>query len=483
MLEKLNPREVFSYFEQICAIPHGSGNTKKITEYLLKFADENNLRAYCDKAGNVIIYVEATPGYEEHEPVILQGHMDMVCAKIADCELDMEEDGLKIQTDGEYVWADGTTLGGDDGIAVAYILAILAAKDLSHPPIEAILTADEETDMGGARGLETEYLRGRRLINIDSEEEGVLTVSCAGGVGVFGKLPINYVEAEYNGERLAALQISISDLMGGHSGSEIHKPRQNAVLLLAKMLKDLRTQYEFTIAHFQGGSKDNAIPKEAEAIICVEAAREEALEELAIAWAEEVTSILEETEPEMSMVIAGILPVATCMDQESTDRVLDFLDEVPNGAVVMSQNIDGLVQTSSNLGIAWIENDSFCTTFLIRSSVAEEKEAMKQIIQQCAQKYSGTVTYDADYPAWEYEEDSPLREKMITVYEEMYGQKPLIEAVHAGLECGFLAEKIPGLDMVSFGPNLEGVHTPDERMEVASVSRCWEYLLRLLERL
>lgn len=483
MLTQLNPKDVFYYFEKICSIPHGSGNTEVLAEYLLEFAKEQGLKAQKDQAGNVIIYANATAGYEDHAPVILQGHMDMVCDKTVDCTLDMEKDGLDVQTDGEYVWANGTTLGGDDGIAVAYILAILASDTIPHPPIEALITADEETDMGGASNLETSYLSGKRMINIDSEEEGVLTVSCAGGVGVFGELPILFIETSKFKEKHAAFHIGISDLLGGHSGGEIHKPRQNAILLLANMLRVIKEHCDFTIAHFRGGAKDNAIPKEAEVIVCVEEEKEEFFEELAIAMAEQITLELEETEPELTMEIAGILPVQQCMDQESTDRVLRFLCEVPNGVDTMSQNIEGLVQTSSNLGIAWTENEKFCTTFLVRSSVTEEKEALKNRIAQCAEKECGKAKFDADYPAWEYAVNSHLRDKMSAVFEEMYGKKPHVEAVHAGLECGFFAEKLSGIDMVSFGPNLYDVHTPAERMEVASVERCWEYLLNVLEQL
>lgn len=483
MLRKLNPKEVFYYFEKICSIPHGSGNTEELAGYLLSFAEEHGMKAQKDLAGNVIIYANATEGYEDHAPVILQGHMDMVCDKNADCTLDLEKDGLDVQTDGAYVWANGTTLGGDDGIAVAYILAILASDTIKHPPIEALFTADEETDMGGASHLETKNLSGKRMINIDSEEEGVLTVSCAGGVGVFCELPIQYIETSQLEERHAAFHISISDLLGGHSGGEIHKPRQNALLLLANMLRAIKEHCDFTIAHFRGGVKDNAIPKDAEVIVCVAEENEEFFEELAISCAEQITMELEETEPELSMVIAGILPVQQCMDRESTDRVLRFLSEVPNGVAAMSQNIEGLVQTSSNLGIAWTEDEMFCTTFLVRSSVTEEKEGLKNRIAQCAEKEGGKAEFDADYPAWEYAVESPLRDKMSAVFEEMYGKKPLVEAVHAGLECGFFAEKLPDIDMVSFGPNLFDVHTPAERMEVASVERCWEYLLKVLEQL
>lgn len=483
MLTQLNLKEVFYYFEKICSIPHGSGNTTALAEYLLEFAKEHGLKAQKDQAGNVIIYANATAGYETHEPVILQGHMDMVCDKTADCTLNMAKEGLDVQTDGEYVWANGTTLGGDDGIAVAYMLAILASDTIKHPPIEALFTTDEETDMGGASNLETKYLKGRRMINIDSEEEGVLTVSCAGGVGVFCELPIHFMETTEFKEKHAAFHISISDLLGGHSGGEIHKPRQNAILLLANMLRVIKEQCDFTIAHIRGGAKDNAIPKDAEVIVCVAEEKEEFFEELAISCAEQITIEFEETEPEMTMEIAGILPVQQCMDRESTDRVLRFLSKVPNGVDTMSQNIEGLVQTSSNLGIAWTENEKFCTTFLVRSSVTEEKEALKNRIAQCAERIGGKAEFDADYPAWEYAADSPLRDKMRIVFEEMYGKKPLIEAVHAGLECGFFAEKLSGIDMVSFGPNLYDVHTPAERMEVVSVERCWEYLLKVLEQL
>lgn len=480
MLSGLSPKEVFYYFEEISKIPHGSGNTEAIAQYLLEFAEKHQLRAHRDRAGNVMIFADATEGFETREPVILQGHMDMVCAQSPDSTLDMEKDGIEVMTDGEHVWANGTTLGGDDGIAAAYILAILASKEIVHPPIEALLTVDEETDMSGANGVETQYLQGRRLINIDSEDEGILTVSCAGGVSVQCAFPMTFVEME---ETMTAFQICVSDLLGGHSGAEIHKPRQNAVLLLVKMLRAIKNECDFLIVNFQGGAKENAIPKEATVILCVEESKAGLFEELAISCAEQFTLELEETEPELSMEIAELLPFQYSLDAESTEKILSFLEEVPNGVASMSQNIQGLVQTSSNLGIAWMENERFYTSFLVRSSVTEEKESLKGYIKQCATKYMGVTRFDGDYPAWEYEAESPLREKMMEVYEDMYGKKPAVEAVHAGLECGVFAEKMPGIDMVSFGPNLTGVHTPDERMDVASVRRCWEYLLRLLQNL
>ena len=484
VLSGINPKEVFYYFEEICAIPHGSGNTEELAEYCLAFAKEKGLRACQDKAGNVMIFAEATEGYEDSEPVILQGHMDMVCDKTADCGLDMEKEGLVLQTDGKYVWAEGTTLGGDDGIAVAYILALLASKEIPHPPIEALLTADEETTMSGAEELEEQFLRGKRLINLDSEEEGVLTVSCAGGVSAHSTLPLVFEEVnveEY--DKIEGYEISISDLQGGHSGSEIHKPRANAILLLAGMLKELKKDWDFALTAFAGGSKENAIPKEAGALLCVSSEDAEDFEEAVLQYADRLTIELEEAEPELCVTVAQMLTPVCHMDKKSTDAVLGFLTDIPNGVDSMSQDIEGLVQTSSNLGIILTGEDGFHASVLIRSSVTKEKEELKNKISHVAKLYGGSTEFEADYPSWEYAEESPLREKMAEVYEEMYGEKMKVEAVHAGLECGFLAGKIPGIDMVSFGPNLEGVHTPDEKMEIASVERCWKYLLKVLENL
>ena len=480
-ISELYPEKVFYYFEQISTIPHGSGNTKALAEYCMNFAEEHQLRACQDKAGNVFIYADGTQGYEKSEPVILQGHMDMVCDKTADCPLDMDKDGLILQTDGKFLWADGTTLGGDDGIAVAYILALLSSKDIARPPIEAFLTADEETTMVGAEEFDAGCLSAKRLINLDSEEEGVMTVSCAGGVGAQCKISVSFYETE--GIELESYAISVSDLLGGHSGGEIHKPRANAVLLLASVLKYAKERWPFMLVDFKGGAKENAIPKSAEALLCVPKELAEEFEESVIDLTEQIAIELGDTEPELGFEIAQILPLAYCMDEKSTDNVLDFLTSVPNGVASMSQEIEGLVQTSSNLGIAKTDESEFCASFLIRSNVTEEKEEMKKRIKNCADIYGGTTLFETDYPAWEYAAESKLRDKMADIYEKMYGRKMKVEAVHAGLECGFFAGKMPGIDMVSIGPNVEDVHTPDEKMDVESAGRCWEYLLEVLKEL
>ena len=465
---------VIHYFKEICKIPHGSGETEKMAEYCVEFAKAHGHRYIYDDAGNVIIYAKGTCGLENREPVVLQGHLDMVCEKTAECTKDMSAEGIDVYEENGYLTADGTTLGGDDGIAMAYIFALLETEDIPHPPVEALITKDEETGMYGAKGLKGENISAKRIINIDSEEEGILTVSCAGGARI---------QCRLKGERSAAsgkaFRVKVSGLKGGHSGIEIHKHRTNAAVLLARVLDALAGKTELRLAEITGGAKMNVITKSAEAVIISDG---DICGETSVI-AEALAKELARTEPELKVTAEECAAPAGAFDKPLTEKVIFFLYNITNGVIEMSPDIDGLVQTSVNLGVLETQGDVIFTEHLARSNAADGLGALCAKFESFIKYIGGDVQCEFDYPAWEYRENSPLRDTMVRVYEEMYGKKPEIAAIHAGLECGIFAEKIEDADMVSFGPDIENVHTPDERMSIASVERCWEYLKKVLSEL
>ncbi len=475
VLEHLEPKEVLTFFEQLCAIPHGSRNNTQISNWLVQFADERGLEHYQDAAENVIIIKEATAGYELAEPVILQGHMDMVCEKAADCRKDMALEGLDLAVDGDLIYAKGTTLGGDDGIAVAMALALLDSKDIPHPRLEVVITTDEEIGMEGAIALDVSPLKGHRLLNIDSEDEGVFTVSCAGGGTAVVSLPV--VRQPYDA---AVMTITIDGLAGGHSGVEIHKGRANADMLLGRVLYAAAKATSLRVIRVDGGLKDNAIPTAAQAVVAVEdpVVLEQVCEEMAAAFRTEYS--VTDSGVRLSVVRGGD---GVAMDEQSTQRVIALLQCAPNGVQVMSADIEGLVQTSLNLGVLTTGEEEVKASFCLRSSVDSQKQMLVQRLECLAQQLGGTMVLAGDYPGWAYRQDSPLRDLMTDVFTAQYGHAPRIEAIHAGLECGLFAGKISGLDCVSFGPDLTDIHTPRERMSVSSVQRVWAMLLEILRRM
>ena len=465
-LSHLQPERVFHYFEEICGIPHGSGDTARISDYCVAFAKAHNLTYYQDALGNVIIKKPATASYEDHPAVILQGHIDMVCEKAPDCPIDFVTDGLDVDTDGECVFAHGTTLGGDNGIAVAMAFAILESTDLPHPPLEVLLTVDEETGMYGAEGFDPTLLEGKLLINIDSEEEGVLTVSCAGGARAELTLPLTY---EPNTR--PAYLITVGGLQGGHSGIEIDKGRLNANVVMAQFLQTI----DCRLVTIGGGQKDNAIPVSCTAVIACDTDPTAAA--AAFAAAHRV-----EGDPDLTVSVASTASAAA-MTVATTAAVLSLLTTVPNGVQAMSTDIEGLVQTSLNLGILTTEGDTLRASFAVRSSVGAEKTALLAKLESQITALGGGYASYGHYPAWEYRKDSRLRDAMCAVWEQKYGEKPVIAAIHAGLECGLFCEKIPGLDAVSVGPAMWDVHTCRERLSVASTARVYTYLCDVLKEL
>ena len=476
VLAHLQPQEVFAYFEELCAIPHGSGNTTAIADHLVAFAKAHGLEHYRDALNNVIIIKEATPGYENAEPVIIQGHTDMVCEKTAECTKDMAKEGLDLVVDGDTVYAEGTTLGGDDGIAVAMGMAILASKELCHPRVEVVLTVDEETGMDGARGLDVSPLKGRRMLNIDSEVEGIFTVSCSGG---------SFVECTLKVDRAAftsaILKVEVSGLVGGHSGVEIHTGRANANVLLGRVLAAMQNVTPLRIITVKGGLKDNAIPVHAAAIIAV--ADKPAAEEVAHGFEEMLRREYAGIEPDLTVRAFDNSSDITPMTEESTRNTIAMLERVPNGIQSMSRDIEGLVQTSLNIGILNTDNDAVKASLCVRSSVDAERKELEAKILAAMESVGGKSEVKEEYPGWAYAPVSPVRDLLVEVFTEQYGYAPKLEAIHAGLECGLFAGMLPGLDCISFGPDLTEIHTPRERMHIASVARTWAMLVETLKRM
>lgn len=503
ILSGIEPKPVFHFFEEICKIPHGSGNEEQLSNYLKAFADERGLFCIQDDHYNIIIVKEAAAGYEEEEPLILQGHMDMVAVKEEGFSIDMKKEPLHLQKEGDFVSAKGTSLGGDDGIAVAYLLALLDSKEIAHPRLEAILTVGEETGMEGAREIDVSMLQGKRMLNLDNEEEGVLLVSCAGGARADCKLPVLWEER--CGE---VLHVQVGGLCGGHSGVEIIKERGNANCLMGRILDALVRKAPVSLMSLEGGLADNAIPRQADARLVV---REEDLD-VCVALIREVEEqirrelagkddgvrILAEVENadldgeaaierkagEAEQKEKADKPGKTwkCLQEDSMRKAVAYLTAMPNGVQAMSIDVEGLVETSLNLGVMKLSGEYLSLSFAIRSSLESAKKAMCGKLQAISYLAGASVEIRGDYPGWAYRKNSPLRDKMIRIYEEMYNAKPEIEAIHAGLECGLFAGKIPGLDCVSCGPDMKAIHTAEEVLSISSVKRVWEYLLEILKQ-
>lgn len=477
-LDQLEPRRVFHYFEEICGIPHGSGNVEQISNYLAAFAKEHGLFCIQDAMKNIIIVKPASEGYESQPAVILQGHMDMVAVKTKDCDRDLAKDALCVETDGKVVYARETSLGGDDGIAVAYALALLEEDSLKHPRLEVVITVDEEVGMDGAREIDLSMLTGKRMLNLDSEEEGIFLTSCAGGARVNCYLPVSVEEAAGR-----CFRISVEGLLGGHSGGEIHKERGNANVLMGRLLYRLTERLPLWIKNLEGGLADNAIPRRTEAEVLVGAEDTVLFQEILSTVEREIRTELASKDPDFQVTIEELgEQTALCADAESAAQLASCLMALPNGVQAMSADVPGLVETSLNLGIMQYdpaEQELVCS-FSVRSCVESAKQHLIDRIASVMELAGGSYTVSGNYPGWAYRVDSPLRDRMVALYEEMYGVKPQLQAIHAGLECGILASKIKDLDCISFGPDMHDIHTTEETLDVASAARVWEFLVRLL---
>ena len=475
-LAGLEPAAVFGYFEEICAIPHGSRNTKMISDYLVGFAKAHNLTYHQDEMNNVILFAPGTCGMEDRPPVILQGHIDMVCEKEASCPIDMAAEGLDVTHDDTCVYAKGTTLGGDDGIAAAMAMALLADDTIPHPPLEVVMTTEEEIGLLGATAIDLSQLQGRTLINLDSETEGVFTVSCAGGCTACITLPVER-RAVYG----PCIRLTVDGLQGGHSGADIHLKRANADKIMGEFMSRIQKLMPLCLTSLSGGTKDNAIPRSCQATLVAMGINLERINDIAAALQEEVRANYDEPDATVQAFDVDALG-GNSLSTESTAKVISLLCSAPNGVQKWSADIEGLVQTSLNLGIAKL-GDRFSATFSVRSSVNSEKQEVLDQLKALAEMLDGTYSQDGEYPAWEYRKESHLLDTMVRVYREMFAQEPKVEAIHAGLECGLFSQKLPGLDCVSIGPQMYDIHTTRERLEIASTERVWKFLLEVLKNL
>ena len=476
-LSSLNPEKVFAFFEKICSIPHGSGNCAALSAFIANFAKQRGLDFAVDAEQNVLIRKPASPGYEKYETLILQGHLDMVCEKDPELEFDFAKDAIQPYIDGDDIKARGTSLGGDNGIAIAMMLAILDDDTLHHPQLEMLMTVDEETSMDGAFGFDCAQLRGHRLINLDSEYEGVLMCSCAGGVDVVCNLPV--LREEKEGCRLT---LTVAHLRGGHSGVEIDKGRANANILMGRLLFRLQNELPLGIAEYCGGSRVNAIASHAEAEILIEKSRltecEEHIKQMEAIFRKEYHASDPDISVNLKLSESGCFSV---LDEASAARMISLLLILPDGMQEMSAEMPGLVQTSCNLGAASLQESAFTFTSSIRSCMETKKMMLAEKIMRIVVLTGGSAALEGDYPGWSYQPDSRLKETLINAYQKVCGIKASAEAVHAGMECGIFAAGIPNLDCVSIGPTMGDVHTPQEHLSISSVQRTWKVLLTALE--
>ena len=486
VLSALEPAKVFQFFEEICSIPHGSKNVEQISNYLVDFAKERGLKYRQDEKYNVVIWKDGSKGYEDSEPVILQGHMDMVAVKTADCPKDMEKDGLDLEVNGDLISAKGTSLGGDDGIAVAYSLAILDDPDMPHPPLEVIITTDEEIGMLGAAYMDVSDIKGHLFLNMDSEDEGIFTVSCAGGATVTCKFPY-----ERENVQAAVMRVSLDGFSGGHSGVEIDKGRANANVVMGRLLYSVMN--DVRLISINGGEKDNAIALSCQVEIAVPADK---AEEVKNKMQETFAIVAEEykvTDPNAALhVEAGDADKADgtaqstdvqALTAKDTAAVIQALLHMPYGIQRMNPEIEGLVQTSLNLGILRTNETSVDLSYAVRSASEHEKQFLIDKMDALAVLLGGTTEISGPYPGWEYRADSRLRDVLVDTYRELYGKDPVVEGIHAGLECGLFASKMGDIDAVSLGPQMEGIHTVNEVLSISSVQRTWELVTKALAAL
>lgn len=482
ILADIEPKKVFHYFEEIAGIPHGSFHVDAISDYLAGFAKEHKLKYIQDAAKNVIIFKPASADAVKTDPVILQGHMDMVLEKNKDVALDLENEPIHLRVDGDDVHADGTTLGGDDGAAVAMMLALLDDDTITHPDLECVFTTNEEVGMLGMKELDSSVLKGKKLLNLDSEAEGVLTVGCAGGAEMHFKMPVE-TSPRYG----MSVHLAISGLIGGHSGNCIQLGRANADILMGRLLQKIWKKAEFGLCMLEGGTKDNAIPRHCDAELILDASADDKAVRKAIEkFEKQVRNEYQATDPGVKVTAEWTdhTNIAVdCVSRKDTKKILAFLLLLPNGLFERVPDSDNLPQTSSNLGVVRLEEDGLYAAALVRSSINSQRKYYQQKMKTLASLLGAEVQAEGVYDAWEYKAESPFRDEMVEVYEEQYGKKPEIAVIHGGLECGLLASKIKGLDCVSIGPDMVGIHTPDEKLSISSMQRTWAYVKAVLAKL
>ena len=480
VLERLEPKKVFEFFEDITRIPHDSGNEKEISDYLVKFAMDRNLEVIQDDALNVIIKKPATKGYENIPGVIIQGHMDMVCEKLSDIKHDFKKDPLQLRiVDDKFVYATGTTLGADDGMAIAYGLAILDSDTIEHPSIEFVATTEEETVMGGANNLDTSVLNGKIILNIDAEEEGVFILGCAGGIMLYPEMNTEF--ENFSGE---AIKLEITGLKGGHSGMEVHKQRGNANKLMGRLLYNLNKEVDFNIVSINGGSKSNAIPKNCKVIISVNKENIEKVKELCFNFEKDLKHEYKVEEPNIKIIIEDSEKLNKQLTKKITENLIKFLILIPDGVQSMSKDIHGLVESSLNIGIVEFLEDKINFVVDIRSSVKSKKIEIVDRVEALCNVMGLSVIKKGDYPEWEYEANSKIKDLSIKTYHDLFGVEPKITALHAGLECGVFKEKMGSdIEIISLGPDIFDVHTPNEHLKIESVEKYYIFLIQLLKNM
>ena len=476
VLAGLQPQLVFKYFEEISQIPRGSGNEKEISDYLRKFGEDLGLETIQDEALNIIIRKPATKGYENAPGVVLQGHMDMVCEKNKGTNHDFTKDPLQLRIDGDYIYATDTTLGADNGIAVAMGLAVLASNDIEHPALEVLVTVDEEAGMSGAMALDGNLVKGKYILNLDSEEEGHLLVSCAGGVTALSTIPVEFKDADSS---KVAYSLEIKGLLGGHSGMDIIKQRANSNKLLGRLLNLI--SIDFDLAKVEGGSKNNAIPRESDCVLMINPSDKETF----VSDVERITATFKH---EFSTSDAGLEVICNettspskVLNCDSKSRVISMLNIIPNGIQTMSMDIENLVESSTNIGVLRTTDSAVTFECAVRSSVGSLKTDITNRMELLTKQLNGTLQLISDYPAWEYAKNSQLEKMCIDAYKNLTGNEPIIMALHAGLECGLLLEKMPHAEAISFGPNMYDVHTPNEHLSISSTENTWKFLLAVLK--
>ena len=474
--------KVFDIFAEICKVPRPSKHEERISQWLQDFAAQHGIECVADEAMNVIMRVPATPGYEDKEGIILQAHMDMVCEKNGDVEHDFMSDPIQTYIDGEWLKAQGTTLGADNGIGISMALAAITDPELKHPAIECLFTVDEETGLTGAMKLQNGMLRSKRLINLDSEDDGQIFIGCAGGIDTLAKMHYQAESLEVKGDRLA-VRLSVSGLMGGHSGDDINKGRANANQLLVWFLARIWPQTDIQLASINGGNLRNAIAREAEAVLTIPMAYKE---QIRIEWNQYVAqmeNVFSEVEKDLRMDLETTDMPETFIPSDKAYRLIMALCECPHGMIAMSKEMPGLVETSTNLASIKMKDGFIEVNTSQRSSKEPSKHHLKWAVEQALAMACDEVTHGDGYPGWAPNPNSPLLEVVKQAYVDLYKAEPKVLAIHAGLECGLFLEKYPYLDMVSIGPQMYGVHSPQERLSIPSTERCYDWLCRVLETL
>ena len=479
ILANLEPKSLFKFFEEILSIPRPSKHEEKMTEYLINWAKERNLEYVSDEIGNVIIRKGATKGKENSPWVCLQSHIDMVCEKNSDKVFDFEKDAIVPKIEGEWLKADGTTLGADDGIGVATALAILDANDVEHGPIECLFTVDEETGLSGAEALSADVLKSRILLNLDSEDEGEIFIGCAGGIDTVAKLPYDKEETP----DAPAFKIMVKGLKGGHSGDDINKGLACANKLLNRILWSLDKEMDLRLACFEGGNLRNAIAREANATFVVAKEDVELMKEIVAQFTKDLIYEFRTTEPDMEIILSEAEKPEFVIDMLSQDNLLNVLYACPHGVLAMSREIPGFVETSTNLASVKMKEDHFFITTSQRSSVESAKYAAAYRVESCFLLAGADVEHGDGYPGWAPNPESKILKIAVDAYKKLFNKEPIVRAIHSGLECGLIGEKYPGMDMISYGPTLRGVHSPDERLEIKTVELYWKHTLEILKNI